>query len=292
MKFKLIVDGSGVRQLNEAVLNEVLDNLRKGDEDSFVLLEPKEPIDGNVYLQVMYDVSSSMYSIETRFIFSSDKDFKHYSTSTSELSKVKEFFLNYFQGKLPLVKHWVNQAENEDENSELRDDVCKLYKKENDELFYFEFWIENEDRLIIHEGKLGEVGETRTINSDTSSLPLGVQLTQLRKDALRDGFYSIDVFSELIVQYVLKDGELDESAEIQSDLEDLMDDTLGWTGLGHCEGSDIEVNIINLFCNVIDKDIALKVFYEVFQDNDLLSSVNIVYANEKTGEFEQLYPSR
>ena len=42
-------------------------------------------------------------------------------------------------------------------------------------------------------------------------------------------------------------------------LEERMDQTLGWTGLGHCDGGSIGTGTMEVCCLVVDFDIAKRV---------------------------------
>lgn len=45
-------------------------------------------------------------------------------------------------------------------------------------------------------------------------------------------------------------------------LEDRMNETLGWTGLGHCDGGSIGLGTMEVCCCVVDFDIARCVIEE------------------------------
>jgi hypothetical protein len=41
------------------------------------------------------------------------------------------------------------------------------------------------------------------------------------------------------------------------EIEHILNESLGWTGLGHCEGGDIGSGNMNIFCVVVDPEVAV-----------------------------------
>ena len=68
--------------------------------------------------------------------------------------------------------------------------------------------------------------------------------------------------------------------EIDNEFQSRMDETLGWTGLGFCDGGSIGSGIMEVCCFVVNFEIAKKVI-----ENDLngteFSNFNRIY-NEET----------
>lgn len=288
MKFKLIINGSGARKLDEVILIDAINKL-PGEDGDFIILEPKEPIENNVYLQAMYDEDAHNYLVETRFIFSNEDDFKHFQYITQSLDEVRTMFLDYFnECKLPPVHKWLNDTDSFTEESD--EDMCKLYKKVENELHYFEFWISDENELTIHKGIVGDIGETNVITIGVGDLPLKIQMAKFESDCRQQGYDTVANLTELIIQYPCD--KLIDLEEKQEEVEVLMNECLGWTGNGHCDGGDIDTKVMNIFCYVANKDIALETILETLRDNDLLENVIIAYADEKTEEFEMLYPAK
>lgn len=280
MKFKLIVNGSGVHKLEGAIILESLDKELKQNED-YIILEPKMPIDNNIYLQVMFD-GEAVYSIETRFMYDDDS-FKHYEYSTSDLNEVKDIFLEYFQkGSLSSLSKW-NTDLVEDDNL-----MCKLYKKGVDRFLYVEFWTDGGNSITIHKGRLGEVGATEDIEISTNE-SLAFHMEKLQSEYKKQGYASIENLSEIIIQYILKPE--DEEYELLETLEDEMNQALGWTGNGHCESGDVQGGVISLFCQVVDKRIALNTIIDIFQENEMLLNITISSPNDITEEYEIIYPA-
>lgn len=277
MNFKLIINGSGARKLDESVIIEALANNLHEDED-YIILEPKSPIEYNIYLQVMRRVDGECYVLETRFVYP-DGDYKHYTTITSDLEEVEKVFLDYYSKcSLPSVSSWETEGEDEEEF------MSKLYRQVGDKIYYKEFWVDSEGLITQHSGELGDVGKTETIEvADNVSL----YLDNLVIESKEQGYSEIEDLQEFIVQYVLEDDE--DAAELLEIIESEIDEALGWTGNGHSEGGDIVENIVSVFCQVIDRDIALTFLLNVFEENGLLPGITISGSNLTTGEYEILY---
>jgi hypothetical protein len=68
-----------------------------------------------------------------------------------------------------------------------------------------------------------------------------------------------------------------------------MNNCLGWTGNGLCDGGDIGSGTINIFCYVVNKDIAAKTVLEELNEEKLLDGLKIAFLNQNE-EFELIYP--
>ncbi len=60
-----------------------------------------------------------------------------------------------------------------------------------------------------------------------------------------------------VLQYEYADDQLEEALEKRYQVQEVMDEALGWSGNGHCDGGDIGSWTINIFIFVIDVDKAL-----------------------------------
>lgn len=73
--------------------------------------------------------------------------------------------------------------------------------------------------------------------------------------------------------------DLDKRYELQS----RMDETLGWTGLGHCDGGSIGSGTMEVCCIVIDYDLAKEVI-EADLDKTEFADYKRIYCEEFAGE--------
>lgn len=291
MQFKLIENGNSVRKHDRDILKQVIYNLIE-DDDCFIILEPKQPIDNSIYLQVSLD--QNKYKIEIRLIFSSDDDFKHYSLLCANKEEVYQLFDNYYSSsKLPDLRHWTDETSTFKEEEER--DMVKLYKDINGTTHYFEMWIDEEDTLTSHEGILGDIGETETYSDESENdyLPPRIAMAKAIKTYEDNGYAERLNLTELIVQYPIENNNNPLAAQEQLEaVEACLNNCLGWTGNGHCDGGDIAYNIATFFCYVVNKDIASETIVDALeQDNFILAGLKIAYADEKTEEFQLIYPN-
>jgi len=138
--------------------------------------------------------------------------------------------------------------------------VSTLYKRDADgRLHYHEAWVAD-DEIIEHWGIVGTRGETRAhALGDVASAPARVE--QLLAPARRTGFAELDE-DELriaLVEYTVNGVYDERDLHKRHALEDRMNETLGWTGLGLCDGGSIGSGTMEVCCVVVDVEIAKRV---------------------------------
>lgn len=288
IQFKLIKDGSSVRKHDLDILKATIQSLTE-DEDSYVILEPKTPIENSIYIQAIKQ--NDGYLAEIRFVFDSDDNFKHYSrTFNNEEDLFKVFSQYYSANNIPDLKKWEDETNTFEE--ETQEEMVKLYKEEKGVLHYFEVWLNDDEiSLTTHYGILGETGETEEVFYDEEGdLPVKVAMAKLVSTQRKAG-YAEKVLTELILQYYYNENE-DMTALLHKrhKIEELLNDCLGWTGNGHCDGGDIGSGTMNIFCYIVDKNIAVHTILEVLEEEHLVDGLKIAYADEDTEEYIGLYP--
>ncbi|MEN9919676.1 MAG: hypothetical protein RL662_2112 [Bacteroidota bacterium] len=285
MQFKLIVNGNGLRKHDIDILRKAVFDLQD-NADSYFILEPKLPINNSIYIQAVRQADS--YIAEMRFVFDSDGSFRHYSKEyTSQEDLFTVFSAYYSNQQVPDITDWVDDTASlaEDEGNSM----IKLYKTIKGVVYYFEAWINDDNSLTIHRGMLGDIGET---DEFTDNLPPLVTLAKLVEDKKEAGYTDDITHAELILQYTYN--ETDATAALlqkQTKVEALLNNALGWTGNGHCEGTAIQDGKMNVICYVIDKDIALDSILSDFVEDNLLEGLRIGYADEFNEEYILLYPT-
>jgi hypothetical protein len=135
--------------------------------------------------------------------------------------------------------------------------VIKLYKMRGGTLHYREAWLDGA-KVVEHWGAVGERGETKTHRrgeGDESAI-----LERVLAGARGDGFVEWDEPTILLVEYAV-DGKLagPEELERRVAVEDRMNELLGWTGLGHCDGGSSGMGTMEVCCFVVDFAIAKRV---------------------------------
>lgn len=133
--------------------------------------------------------------------------------------------------------------------------MTKLYKLINKELHYWETW---DNKAIVHWGKVGERGEDKGIISNTNkNYKITVEEEIVNKK--NDGYVEIEEFKILLIEYEIEGMGNVKDIDKRYDLEDRMNETLGWAGLGHCDGGSIGSGTMEVCCFVVDFEIAKDV---------------------------------
>jgi len=132
--------------------------------------------------------------------------------------------------------------------------MLKLYKRTKDALRYHEAWC-SDGTITEHWGVVGEQGESRE-----HKLPKNAEEEQAILDVLRpsadDGFRPIEDLTVLLIEYAVDGFGTNQDLDKRYALQDRMDETLGWTALGHCDGGSIGSGTMEVCCFVVDFDIA------------------------------------
>jgi hypothetical protein len=165
----------------------------------------------------------------------------------------------------------------------------KLHKKIDNFLHYWEIW-ENNNTITIHWGKLGETGESKEIKVKFWQKINKITNQEIEK-AENTGFKEIDLeeHHKLIVQFKSIDKWGDEKdLEKKQTIESLLNESLGWTGNGHCDGRDIGSGTINLFSFVVDPGIATNTILTDFKKRKIED--DFIIALQKDDEITVLYP--
>jgi hypothetical protein len=159
--------------------------------------------------------------------------------------------------------------------------VLKLYRTRGDVTEYWEAWTTAKD-VTIHWGKVGEVGETRELPHEVGLHPSEI-IKRESKPHRAAGFRprKIDELHCVIIQYKIEGhgNVADHDRRVQ--VEELINECLGWTGLGHCDGGDIGSGSMNVFCYVVDLVIAQKVVVNSLKEHGALDGAVIA---ERTGK--------
>lgn len=167
--------------------------------------------------------------------------------------------------------------------------MLKLYKKEDGKTLYWEAWHENAE-VLIHYGELGQVGETSSFPLEEFEPPETAiaRESQLAREA---GFSEIDheELYELIVRYPVKASGGVEDLEVAYRLEEILTDTLGWTGLGYCDMHEISANHIDVYTYVVEPKLALDPLINDLGCSGLLPEIVIAF-QDKNEHFVVLWP--
>ena len=66
-------------------------------------------------------------------------------------------------------------------------------------------------------------------------------MKELADEQLAGGYKKLDEeeLIEFVLQYDYTDDQLEEALEKRHQVQEIMDEALGWSGNGHCDGGDI-----------------------------------------------------
>jgi len=137
--------------------------------------------------------------------------------------------------------------------------MLKLYKRTDGVLRYHEAWL-NGETIYEHWGIVGECGDTME-----HALPMGTDEDEAILDILRpaadEGFRPIEIedHATLLIEYAVVGMGTAKDVTKRHSLEGRMSETLGWTGLGACDGGSIGSGMMEICCYVVDFDIAKRV---------------------------------
>ncbi len=137
--------------------------------------------------------------------------------------------------------------------------MLKLYKRADGVLRYHEAWL-NGETIYEHWGIVGERGSTKD-----HRLPKGKDEEDAVLDVLRPaadaGFRPIDTedHARLLIEYAVDGMGTGDDLDKRHALEERMGETLGWTGLGACDGGSIGSGTMEVCCFVVDFEIAKRV---------------------------------
>jgi len=128
----------------------------------------------------------------------------------------------------------------------------KLYKRQADGgLAYHEAW-QTASGITEHWGRVGERGETR------EHAPVKT-VDEVLLEAKRNGFSETNALRIALIEYTVNGMGTSGDLEKRHALEGRMDETLGWTGLGHCDGGGMGSGTMEVAVAVVDVDVAKRV---------------------------------
>ncbi len=144
----------------------------------------------------------------------------------------------------------------------------KIYLRVDGVLHYHEAWVA-EDTLIEHWGVVGERGETAERKLATKAKAKeAAAVADALKPALAKGYAPIadDDHAVLLIEYAVDGMGTGVDLKKRHDLEARMNETLGWTGLGECDGGEIGSGTMEVCCFVVDFAIAQRVIEADLKD--------------------------
>ena len=138
--------------------------------------------------------------------------------------------------------------------------MLKLYKKSSDATQYWETWDNEDGSHTVHWGAIGERGESKVLKSSIFSNARNKIQKEIDRLVL-DGYHPIDTeeHATLLIEYAVEGHGHTSDVDKRHRLEERMNEALGWTGLGMCDGGSIGSGTMEVCCYVVDFDTAKRV---------------------------------
>lgn len=150
---------------------------------------------------------------------------------------------------------------------EYRGNMVKLYRKDPKGLHYVEYWVNETATATVHSGVVGTVGKAKQVPCEDA--------TALRKAFTKEHCAQSYVPQSALesiwiaVQFPLSPFDLNtqalspQDAALRDTAQSLLDESLGWNGLGGVDGWEVGRRlddpgqfVLNIFCVVVDGPLA------------------------------------
>ena len=152
--------------------------------------------------------------------------------------------------------------------------MLKLYKFTKAKKEYWETWDNDDGSHTIHWGELGTKGESKEIKRSLLKKPEKVIQKEVDK-MVANGFEQIDDEFTLLIEYAVKDMGTKDDVEKRHRLQDRMNETLGWTGLGNCDGGSIGSGTMEVCNFVVDFEVAKEVIKNELKGTEFENYIRI-----------------
>ena len=166
-------------------------------------------------------------------------------------------------------------------STEQTNSMVKLYKLIDNKLHYWETWDKDDKTAFIHWGIVGQRGQNKEVKSGLfSNFRKSVQKEIDEK--IKEGYKERDdnEVSFLEIEYIIDGFGTEQDLDKRHRLEEKMDEVLGWTGLGNCDGGSIGSGTMEVGCVVVDFEIAKKVIADNLKDTEF-ANVCIFFVRKK-----------
>jgi hypothetical protein len=162
--------------------------------------------------------------------------------------------------------------------------MLKLYRTRDGVTEYWEAWEESGSKATLHWGKLGEKGESREVSSmfGTSASKL---IERESKPLWAAGYKPVsdEQMAQVVIQFKIDGMGTKLDMDREQLIEGLMNECLGWTGLGNCDGHDIGSGTLNIFCDVVDGPASEQIVIDCLKENRQLDGA-VIALRERVGD--------
>ena len=146
--------------------------------------------------------------------------------------------------------------------------MLKLYNFADTSKSYWETW-EHEGVHTIHWGVLGTRGSSKELKSTFFKKATDVIQKEIDQ-RVAEGFGPVEPedLATLLIEFAVDGMGSTADLDKRHRLQERMDETLGWTGLGNCDGGSIGSGTMEVCCMVVDFDIAKRVIETDLKDTE------------------------
>lgn len=162
--------------------------------------------------------------------------------------------------------------------------MLKLYHLSGSKKQYWETWEDDAGTHTVHWGELGTVGESKTVKS--MFLRKVHAVIQKEIDALLIQGYApvaAEDHATLLVEYLVEGMGSAADVDKRHRLEARMNETLGWRGLGACDGGSIGSGTMEVCNYVVDFEMARKVIAADLANTEFSNYTRIYDENAEQG---------
>ena len=154
--------------------------------------------------------------------------------------------------------------------------MIKLYRTKDGVTEYWEAREDSRSSRSIRWGKLGEKGRSRTISAK-SSTSVSKLVGRESMPYFQAGFRPVapERIAQVVIQYRVDGMGSRKEIDKAEAAEDQMNEGLGWTGLGHCDGHDIGDGTLNVFCDVVDGPASEQIIVDCLKESGQLDAAVI-----------------
>jgi len=152
--------------------------------------------------------------------------------------------------------------------------MFKLIRQSGNTLEYWETWKDG-DKLVVHWGTVGDVGEH--ITHSLQGKHVNTLQRELAANARELGFMEIrpEQYRDITLNYPIIDFGTTDDLSKRHAIESLLDNALGWLGNGHCSGGEIGSGSMSVFCQVLDRENAVRIIKALLTENNLFDDATI-----------------
>ncbi len=133
--------------------------------------------------------------------------------------------------------------------------MLKLYRFSEEKKEYRDTWPNDDGSHTVHWGELGTTGESKVLKNGLFKNPQKAIQKEI-DDLVANGFSQVEQEFTLMVEYSVDGFGTPQDLEKRARLQDRLNETLGWTGLGHCDGGSIGSDTMEVCNYVVDFEVA------------------------------------